>query len=102
MPDFTRVLKTADLPPGTKKAVEIGGKSILVCHTNDRLFAISNICSHANEKLDCGRLARTWIGCPIHGARFDLATGRALGPPATKPITTYEVRIEDNWIEVAA
>jgi len=94
------VLPAADVPPGTKKAVEVAGKSILICHSNDRLFAVSNICSHAEEKLECGRMSRGWIACPVHGARFDLATGRAMNPPATQPIPTYELRVVEDWIEV--
>ncbi len=97
---FVQVLKVADVPPGTKKAVDVGGKAILICNTNDRLFAISNICSHAEEKLECGRMSRSWIACPVHGARFELATGRVMNPPATKPIATYQVRVVDDWIEV--
>ena len=69
-------------------------------YSNERLFAISNICSHANEKLECGRMSRSWIACPVHGARFDLATGRAMNPPAKLPIATYEVRVVEDWIEV--
>jgi len=96
---FLRVLKTSDVPSGTKKAVEVAGRSILICHT-DRLYAVSNICSHANEKLECGRMAKGWIACPVHGARFELATGRAMNPPAKAPIATYEVRVVEDWIEV--
>jgi 3-phenylpropionate/trans-cinnamate dioxygenase ferredoxin subunit len=98
---FARVLNVSALPPGTKKAVDVNGVSVLVCNTNERLYAVSNICSHAHEKLECGRMSRGWIGCPVHGARFDLATGRALNPPAKEPIATYEVRVVDDWIEVA-
>ena len=101
MTSFVRVLKGAELPPGTRKAVDVAGKAVLLCNTNDRLFAVSNICSHAQEKLECGRMGRTWIACPLHGARFDLATGRAMNPPATKPIATYEVRVVEDWIEVS-
>ncbi|HEY6640967.1 non-heme iron oxygenase ferredoxin subunit [Povalibacter sp.] len=98
---FVRVLKAAELPATTRKAVEVAGKSVLICNTGERLYAISSICSHAEEKLDCGRMGRTWIACPLHGARFELATGRAMNPPATKPIATYEVRVVEGWIEVA-
>jgi 3-phenylpropionate/trans-cinnamate dioxygenase ferredoxin subunit len=98
---FARVLQASEVPPGTKKTVEVGGQSILICHSNDRLFAIASLCSHAQEKLECGRMSRGWIACPLHGARFDLATGRAMNPPATRPIATYEVRVVDDWIEVA-
>ena len=99
---FARVLNVAEPPPGTKKAVDVNGVSVLVCNSNERLYAVSNICSHAHEKLECGRLSRGWIGCPVHGARFDLATGRAMNPPAKEPIATFPVRIVDDWIEVAA
>ncbi len=97
---FARVLPAAELPPGAKKAVEIAGKEVLLCHTIDRLFAVSNICSHAQEKLECGRMSKGWIACPVHGARFELATGRAMNPPAKQPIATYPLRVVDGWIEV--
>ena len=100
MSAFVRVLKASDVPAGAKVPVEVEGKSVLVCNANGTLFAISNICSHADEKLECGRMGRSWIACPVHGARFELATGRAMNPPATKPIPTYEVRTVDDWIEV--
>jgi 3-phenylpropionate/trans-cinnamate dioxygenase ferredoxin subunit len=99
---FARVLNASELPPGSKKAVDINGVAVLVCNSNDRLYAVSNICSHAHEKLECGRMSRGWIGCPVHGARFDLATGRAMNPPAKEPIATYPVRVIDGWIEIAA
>ena len=98
---FARVLKASEVPPGTKKAVEVGGKSILVCNTNDRLFAVSNVCTHADEKLECGRMAKNWIACPVHGARFELTTGRVMNPPATRPLPTFRVRVVDDWIEVS-
>jgi 3-phenylpropionate/trans-cinnamate dioxygenase ferredoxin component len=93
-------MKASDLPAGAKKMVELGGHEILICHANDKIYAVSNVCSHAQEKLECGRLGRSYIACPIHGARFELATGRAMNPPATKPIPTFEVRIAGDWIEV--
>ena len=82
--------------------VEIDGKPIMLCNWNGTIFAVSNICSHAPEKLDCGLMRAGWIACPIHGARFDLATGKAKNPPAKLPIPTYQVRVVDDWIEVAA
>jgi 3-phenylpropionate/trans-cinnamate dioxygenase ferredoxin component len=98
---FARVLPVSELPPGEKKAIDVNGASVLICNSNDRLYAVSNICSHARERLECGRMSRGWIACPVHGARFDLATGRAMNPPAKEPIATYEVRAVDDWIEVA-
>lgn len=97
---FQRALKTSDVPPGTKKAVQVGGKCVLICNAGEKLYAITNICSHQFQPLERGRMSATWIACPTHGARFELATGKALNPPAVQPIATYEVRVVDEWIEV--
>jgi 3-phenylpropionate/trans-cinnamate dioxygenase ferredoxin subunit len=79
---FVRALKVSDLPPGTKKAIDIAGNAVLICNADGRLFAISKLCSHALEKLECGRMSKSGSACPLHGARFELATGRAMNPPA--------------------
>jgi 3-phenylpropionate/trans-cinnamate dioxygenase ferredoxin subunit len=97
---YARVARVADIPEGAKQAFDVGGKAVLVCHAPERWYAVSNLCSHAQEKLECGRMLRGRITCPVHGTRFDLATGKALNPPAKGPIATYEVRIVDDWIEI--
>ena len=99
--NFVAVAKLEDVPAGSKKLVEVNGAPILLCNTAGRIFAVTNICSHAEEALDCGRMRNGWIACPVHGARFDLETGQPMNPPATLPIKTYEVRITDDMIEIA-
>ena len=98
--EFTRFCKLSELPAESKKAVRINGTWVLVCHTNGRLFAVSNICSHQYKPLVNGRMRNCAISCPVHGARFSLESGEALDLPATRPIATYEVRVVDDWIEV--
>ena len=98
---FIAAAKLDEVPPGTKKLVELGGMEVVLCNTRDRVFAIRNLCSHAYEKLDCGRMKNGWIACPVHGARFDLETGAAMNPPAVMPIETFEVCIEGDTINVA-
>lgn len=97
---YTQVLKLSELPAGSKKAVEVDGKCVLVCNVNERLYAISNVCSHNEKPLERGRMGNGWIACPVHGARFDLATGAALNLPAKNPIATYPVRVVEDHIEV--
>lgn len=98
--NYVRVLQLAELPHGAKAVVTVDDKPVLLCNWKEQVFAVSNICSHAEETLDCGRMSNGWIACPVHGARFDLATGKAKNPPAKRPIATYGVRIVDGWIEV--
>ena len=44
-------------------------------------------------------MRNAWIACPLHGARFELATGRAMNPPATLPIAVYPTEVVDGWVE---
>jgi 3-phenylpropionate/trans-cinnamate dioxygenase ferredoxin component len=98
---FVPVAQLDEIPAGSKKLIDAHGLEILLCHTAGKVFAVKNQCSHAYEKLDCGRMRGGWISCPVHGARFDLETGAAMNPPAMLPIETYEVRVIDGIIEVA-
>ena len=52
--------------------------------------------------LACGRMRNVWIMCPTDGARYDLATGEALGAPGPWPTATFTVRAVDGMIEVVA
>jgi 3-phenylpropionate/trans-cinnamate dioxygenase ferredoxin subunit len=97
---FHRVAPLSGLAAGSSLPVEVNGESILLCNSNGHIHAIENRCSHAGEKLDCGRIRHGWISCPVHGARFNLETGDPISPPATEPVRTFPVRIADGWIEV--
>lgn len=97
---YSRVLPAAEVPAGGKKLVEVQGKSILICHVNNHFYAIANRCSHAERPLERGRLGQGWIACPFHGARFELASGKAMNLPATEPVQTYPLRLVEGWIEV--
>jgi hypothetical protein len=41
------------------------------------------------------------VECPLHGAQFDVTTGKVLSAPADRDIKTYEVTIADGRIFVA-
>lgn len=98
--EFTRFCAAAEIPPGGRKHARVNGYWVLVCNVGDTLYAVSALCSHQQKPLFSGRVRNGKITCPVHGARFDLATGAPLDLPATKPIATYPVRRVGDWIEV--
>jgi 3-phenylpropionate/trans-cinnamate dioxygenase ferredoxin component len=98
--EFVAVAPVGEVPVGDKREYMVGDRAILICHTNAQLYAVENRCSHANECLTTGRMKGTWIACPVHGARFDLTTGRAMNPPAKLPIQVFELRVVDGVIQV--
>jgi nitrite reductase/ring-hydroxylating ferredoxin subunit len=89
----------ADLAPGTARAVELAGQPVLVANVNGAVHAIRNKCSHAESPLAGGRIRNGFVSCPLHGARFELASGKCLGN-AYQPVPSYPVKVEDGRIFV--
>lgn len=98
---FYRIAPARSVPEGVPVGIDIEGHSILLCRSGGALFAVRNRCTHAQSRLDGGRVCAGIITCPLHGARFDLASGKckskALG---YDPLETYEVREVGGFIEV--
>ena len=71
--------------------------------SDGEVYAIHDVCSHANVALSEGEIEDETIECWLHGSRFDLVTGRPTGLPATKPVPVYPVKIDgdDVFIDVA-
>jgi 3-phenylpropionate/trans-cinnamate dioxygenase ferredoxin subunit len=96
-----RVAALDEIEPGTLREVEVDGMSVCLARTADgTVYAFRNNCSHRDFPLHTGTLEDGQIECSWHGARFDVASGRALRLPAIRPIRTYEVAIEDGAILV--
>ncbi len=104
MAELVKVANLSDVPPGEVLGVEAAGKRICLANMEDEIYAFQDNCSHRDFPLSQGELDEDdcTITCEWHGARFDIRTGAAVGLPATRPITTYPVRVEGEeiWVEV--
>ena len=91
----------ADLAAGGLVCRNVGAHRLIVAR-DDRggWHALDAVCSHALLPLDGARVRGAALLCPHHGARFDLASGRALGPPASAGIATWPVRVMDGRVQV--
>jgi len=89
----------SEFPETGKAAAVVAGWYVLVAKTEDGLFAVNDRCTHQAALLSEGRVRRGAIMCPLHGARFEMATGRCLGG-AYKDLRTFPVRVENDTIEV--
>lgn len=76
------------------------GEDVLLLKIEGAFHAVSNVCSHAWALMLGGDVDGHALECPLHGARFDVRDGRALTPPAVKPIAVYEVKVEQGRILV--
>ena len=79
---WVRVASTSDVAEGQVHAVRVGDREIALYHLpGDDFRATDNICSHEYALLSDGWLEDGCIECPLHAARFDVKTGKALCAP---------------------
>lgn len=97
-------------PPGTRRIVEVGGRSIGVFNIHGRLHALRNSCPHQGAPLCLGVIGGTNVAtkpyeliyahedeiikCPWHGWEFEIATGRSVFNPHKVRVKTYDVTVE--------
>ena len=98
----TVVARLTDLEAGTARRVQVNGRPVALVRCGDDVYAISDICSHANVSLSEGEIlcADREIECWKHGSTFSLLTGEPQSLPATRPVPIYPVRIEGDDVIV--
>ena len=100
--NWKQVAKTGELIPGQTKRVFVEGIDIALCNLAGELHAIDNICTHAYACLTDGYFEGEVLECPLHGGRFDVRSGAALGGIVTEDLRRFAVRVEGGavWVSV--
>jgi nitrite reductase/ring-hydroxylating ferredoxin subunit len=70
------VTSVQDVPDGKMRHFEVNGKEIMIANVDGKYCAVSDRCGHANASLSLGSLNGKVITCPLHGAQFDVTTGK--------------------------
>jgi nitrite reductase/ring-hydroxylating ferredoxin subunit len=98
--DFVKVAESKDIEPSTMKVVDIEGEKVCVINIEGNYYAIGNVCTHMGGPLNEGTLEGFEVECPWHGSKFDVRSGQPTKPPARQPVSSYEVKVQDNNILV--
>ncbi|WP_075831442.1 non-heme iron oxygenase ferredoxin subunit [Deinococcus marmoris] len=96
-----RVGPEAEMPEGHQTAVEMDGISVLVVNYEGVFYALRNNCTHQDYPLLGGEVQMGRITCQKHGAKFELATGKAKSLPAVKPVRLFRTEVEDGVVYVS-
>jgi 3-phenylpropionate/trans-cinnamate dioxygenase ferredoxin subunit len=99
-PQFVEVAASADIPEKGFRCFRVEDIALVLCRFRDEVFAVENLCSHALASFDEGRMRGYRLMCPLHGATFDIRDGAVTGAPATRPIKSFPVRLNNDKIEV--
>lgn len=96
------VCTIGELPEVGAAKAEIGGHAVAIIHAESgEVYAIDDVCTHANVSLSEGDLDGCFLECWLHGSRFDIRTGDPTCLPATVPVATYPVTIEGDDVIVS-
>jgi 3-phenylpropionate/trans-cinnamate dioxygenase ferredoxin subunit len=98
--EWERACALAEVAEGAAVRVEFGSEPVCIVHTEGEVFAIRDVCSHADVPLSEGDIEGTTVECWLHGSRFDLRTGKPTGLPATVPVPVYVTQIEGGDVLV--
>ena len=98
---MTASIKYSELASDKPAKVSLGDKDVCVVRVNEEVFAVADICSHAEASLSEGEVSGEKIECWLHGAEFDLRTGAALTPPATEPLEVFEVKRDGDTVTIS-
>jgi 3-phenylpropionate/trans-cinnamate dioxygenase ferredoxin subunit len=88
------------LVEGKPVAIDVDGTPVCVVKVADEVFAVADTCTHAEASLAEGEVTGSKIECWLHGAEFDLKTGKALTPPATEALKTFIVKRNGNQLTI--
>ena len=98
---WVRVAATSEVAEGQVVAVRVGSREVALYHLPGGEYrATDNICTHEYAQLSDGWLEDGCIECPLHAARFDVRTGKALCAPAEESLQVFDLRVEGNDILV--
>jgi nitrite reductase/ring-hydroxylating ferredoxin subunit len=63
---------------GKMKEFNVKGTNVLIANVDGKFHAISNHCGHMRAPLSMGSLNNKVVTCCLHGAQFDVTSGKKL------------------------
>ena len=109
------VAKVVEIPKGTRKIIQIEGRSIGVYNVDGEFFALHNYCPHQGAELCKGPICGTTlespvyefiygrdqeiVRCPWHGWEFDLKTGKSLFSERVRA-RSYQIEVYNGSIGI--
>ena len=88
------------LDPDFPLGVEVLGQKIGLYVIDDQVHALEDICPHAYARLSQGFVENGVIECPLHGAQFEIATGKCQTEIGGRDLSCFAVRVQDGRVAI--
>lgn len=100
MADWHTVAKASEVDREEGKQVKVAGRSIAIFQIDGQFYAIGGECTHAGGPLAEGFIEGDKVICPLHGAEFEIKTGKVCSPPAGSDVACFRVRLDGDNIQI--
>lgn len=98
--DWHEVAVRDQLDPDFPVGVEVNGQRVGVFLLGEAVHAVGDVCPHAFALLSQGFQEDGVIECPLHAARFEIATGKCLTEIGQRDIKCYPTKVEAGRVLV--
>jgi nitrite reductase/ring-hydroxylating ferredoxin subunit len=96
--EHVKIAEAKDVLKNQMQVFTVKGQEILVINVEGKLFAIENRCPHMGYPLFFGSLKGDVLTCGFHSAKFNVRTGKSVGPVTSERLKTFPVKIQNSSI----
>jgi nitrite reductase (NADH) small subunit len=96
---FIKAARCPEIPEGSGKVIEAGGRTFALFHVGGQFYAMDNTCIHQGGPLGEGEVYGTRVVCPWHGWEYDFSTGCNVDDPSMK-LACFAVKVEGDDVLV--
>ena len=102
MSDWVQVAARDQVDADNPLGVVLGATAIGVFDVEGELHAIEDLCPHAAANLSQGFTEGCEVECPLHGAVFDVRSGKHLRGELCRDLRTFAGRVVGDQIQLCA
>ena len=99
-PEWHDVAARESLDPDFPTGVEVNGQKIGLFLSGEQVFDTEDVCPHAFALLSQGFQEDGFIECPLHAAKFEIATGKCMNEIGQRDLKTFPIKIEGGRVSV--
>ncbi len=93
-------LEALSIPLESCASGKVGDTEVAIFNVDGQLYATQANCTHRGGPLCQGGLWGEIVTCPWHGSEFDVRTGEVKAGPATEPLKTYPLSVQNGEVVV--
>ena len=98
MGEYVKIAEIKDILKNQMQVFNVKGQEILVVNVEGKFYALENRCPHVGYPLFFGSLEGEVLTCSFHSAKFNVKTGKSVGPVTSEPLKTFPVKIQNSSI----